>query len=273
MKDGETAKADAGARIASLELNLTKRSSETEALTAKLAADEALLKSAGDSGARAKALAAELETTNRDLDTAHGLLAQALRNAQAAKARFEAQDAAKAAELASARQTLETASSAAETGAKAQALAVELEKARNDLGSVRAQLAEALRSAEASKAEAASTAGEKGSLEKQMADLADRLSAATRSYALLQDENTRLKRSLPVRPSAAVASLQAPTQVPATPAAPAQRTHTVVEGDTLTKISLKYYGTAGRWQTIYQANRDVLPNEGILAIGTELRIP
>ena len=47
----------------------------------------------------------------------------------------------------------------------------------------------------------------------------------------------------------------------------------MVDGDTLTKISLEYYGTAARWQAIYQANRDVMPNEASLAIGATLRIP
>jgi nucleoid-associated protein YgaU len=47
----------------------------------------------------------------------------------------------------------------------------------------------------------------------------------------------------------------------------------VVDGDTLTKISLEYYGTTRKWITIYQANRDQLPNESTLSIGTVLRIP
>lgn len=47
----------------------------------------------------------------------------------------------------------------------------------------------------------------------------------------------------------------------------------VVDGDTLSKISLQYYGTANRWLAIYQANRDRLPNESTLSIGTVLRIP
>jgi nucleoid-associated protein YgaU len=51
------------------------------------------------------------------------------------------------------------------------------------------------------------------------------------------------------------------------------RTHVVVSGDTLTKISLEYYGTANRWQAIYQANRDTLANESTLSVGATLRIP
>jgi nucleoid-associated protein YgaU len=54
---------------------------------------------------------------------------------------------------------------------------------------------------------------------------------------------------------------------------PVQRTHTVVEGDTLSGIALQYYGSANKWQAIYQANRDTLPNESTLSIGTVLLIP
>ena len=35
-------------------------------------------------------------------------------------------------------------------------------------------------------------------------------------------------------------------------------THTVKEGETLTVISLKYYGTKERWREIYDANREAL---------------
>jgi len=76
-----------------------------------------------------------------------------------------------------------------------------------------------------------------------------------------------------MRPSA-VAAVQAATRAAPTPApAPAQRTHVVVDGDTLTKISLQYYGTANRWREIYDANRNVLPNPSILSIGSTLAIP
>jgi nucleoid-associated protein YgaU len=47
----------------------------------------------------------------------------------------------------------------------------------------------------------------------------------------------------------------------------------VAGGDSLSRISQRYYGTPNRWQEIYNANRDKLGNEGVLRIGTELRIP
>ncbi|MFZ9682728.1 MAG: LysM peptidoglycan-binding domain-containing protein [Cephaloticoccus sp.] len=55
--------------------------------------------------------------------------------------------------------------------------------------------------------------------------------------------------------------------------APAPRFHTVVEGDSLSRISLRYYGTANRWQEIYEANRDLLATENVLRPGQRLRLP
>ncbi|WP_169829290.1 LysM peptidoglycan-binding domain-containing protein [Lacunisphaera limnophila] len=51
------------------------------------------------------------------------------------------------------------------------------------------------------------------------------------------------------------------------------RTHTVAEGDSLSRISLRYYGTPNRWQEIFQANRDVLQGSSALRVGMQLRIP
>jgi nucleoid-associated protein YgaU len=47
----------------------------------------------------------------------------------------------------------------------------------------------------------------------------------------------------------------------------------VVPGDTLVKISQRYYGSATGWQPIYNANRDLLGPNGTLRVGSELRIP
>ncbi len=65
---------------------------------------------------------------------------------------------------------------------------------------------------------------------------------------------------------------------PASPATtlvspPAARMHVVASGDSLSKISLRYYGTANRWQEIYNANTGKLGPNGVLRVGTELRIP
>ena len=51
------------------------------------------------------------------------------------------------------------------------------------------------------------------------------------------------------------------------------KTYTVQKGDTLSSISKKVYGDAGRWKDIWNANKDVVPNKDKLKVGTKLRIP
>ncbi len=69
-------------------------------------------------------------------------------------------------------------------------------------------------------------------------------------------------RSVPVRPAAAAPAPEAEA-----------RFHTVTEGDSLSRISLRYYGTPNRWQEIFSANRDVLQGSSALRVGMQLRIP
>ena len=52
-----------------------------------------------------------------------------------------------------------------------------------------------------------------------------------------------------------------------------ERFYTVQNEDSLSKISLKMYGSAVKWNIIYEANRDVLPSANSLKIGMKLRIP
>ena len=62
--------------------------------------------------------------------------------------------------------------------------------------------------------------------------------------------------------------------IPITSGAPAaDRFHLVAEGDSLTRISVRYYGTSNRWQEIYDANREILRGENSLKPGQRLRIP
>ena len=50
-------------------------------------------------------------------------------------------------------------------------------------------------------------------------------------------------------------------------------TYTVKKGDTLEKISKKFYGTTRKWKKIYDANRDVLKSPDRLYVGKKLQIP
>ncbi|MEY3775635.1 MAG: hypothetical protein RLZZ129_2415 [Verrucomicrobiota bacterium] len=60
---------------------------------------------------------------------------------------------------------------------------------------------------------------------------------------------------------------------PETQSVAAARTHTVMEGDSLSRISLRYYGTPNRWQEIYDANREELAGANVLRPGQVLRLP
>jgi nucleoid-associated protein YgaU len=71
-------------------------------------------------------------------------------------------------------------------------------------------------------------------------------------------------------PTIAVSQSAAPA---APPAPPQSRTHVVAEGDSLTRISVRYYGTGSRWQEIYDANREILQGENALRPGQRLKIP
>ncbi len=77
-------------------------------------------------------------------------------------------------------------------------------------------------------------------------------------------------------PAAGIASsAQSSNPTAATPSVAASdaRIHFVADGDSLSRLSLRYYGTANRWQDIYNANRDVLQGENSLRVGQRLRIP
>jgi nucleoid-associated protein YgaU len=52
--------------------------------------------------------------------------------------------------------------------------------------------------------------------------------------------------------------------------------HTVAEGETLSGIALKYYGSAvkEKWMVIYEANKDVIgDNPNLIITGQVLKIP
>ena len=49
--------------------------------------------------------------------------------------------------------------------------------------------------------------------------------------------------------------------------------HTVASGDTLGKIAKEYYGKAGKYTAIFEANTDILKNPDVIHPGQELVIP
>jgi nucleoid-associated protein YgaU len=51
------------------------------------------------------------------------------------------------------------------------------------------------------------------------------------------------------------------------------RAYVIQSGDTLSKISKRFYGTPNRYQDIFQANRDRIKTPNALKVGQEIRIP
>ena len=74
---------------------------------------------------------------------------------------------------------------------------------------------------------------------------------------------TSVERNTPVTPAV---HIQPETISP-------QRFHIVRKGETLSKISYKYYGSAGKWRKIFEANRGTLKDAHTVRSGTKLIIP
>ena len=66
-------------------------------------------------------------------------------------------------------------------------------------------------------------------------------------------------------------SLEAPAQAQAVGSG--RRTYTVQAGDSLSKIAQQFYGQAGQYNKIFEANRDKLDNPDKIRAGQELVIP
>ena len=66
-------------------------------------------------------------------------------------------------------------------------------------------------------------------------------------------------------------------ETPAAQAAPTGPTsaseYTIMKDDTLQKISKKFYDTYGKWQKIYEANKDKISNPNRLKTGVTITIP
>jgi nucleoid-associated protein YgaU len=86
---------------------------------------------------------------------------------------------------------------------------------------------------------------------------------------VLASENYQLKTMLSrtTGAPATTATAAAPVSLPGV------RTHVVAAGDSLSRLSQRYYGNANRWQEIYNANAALLGPNGVLKVGTQLRIP
>jgi nucleoid-associated protein YgaU len=64
-----------------------------------------------------------------------------------------------------------------------------------------------------------------------------------------------------------------PAMAPPPPSAPAMKTYTVQAGDSLSKIAKQFYGNAGAYMKIFDANKDILNDPNKIQIGQVLKIP
>jgi nucleoid-associated protein YgaU len=117
--------------------------------------------------------------------------------------------------------------------------------------------------------------------------LRDQLRQTQAQYGAVAEENAQLKTRLavvapspssvlatPMRPGSAAA--QAAITLPPVLKTPAQETgrqHIITDGDSLSRISRKYYGTPDRWKEIFDANRNILNDPSRLPKGASLKIP
>ncbi|HZZ19577.1 MAG TPA: LysM peptidoglycan-binding domain-containing protein [Opitutaceae bacterium] len=97
--------------------------------------------------------------------------------------------------------------------------------------------------------------------------------AQLRTRIALQSVGPGSGKPVPMRPGtpeAVAAAVPVPTPTPAVAEA---KTYVVAEGDTLTKISRKFYGSSSHWEEILKANHDVMKGEKSLVVGSTIKIP
>ena len=69
------------------------------------------------------------------------------------------------------------------------------------------------------------------------------------------------------------ADISIDSSLPAPTTAAAAQTYSVKPGDTLSKIAERYYGDAGQYMKIFEANKDSLKDPNQIQAGQELKIP
>ena len=94
------------------------------------------------------------------------------------------------------------------------------------------------------------------------------VAAAPQAHAAVNAPATAAKEAAQVRTAAGTVALVR-RDAPAT----AARTYTVRSGDSLSKISERYYGTSADWRWIYEANRSKIRNPNEIYVGERLTIP
>lgn len=102
----------------------------------------------------------------------------------------------------------------------------------------------------------------------------------------LKTQDTTLRQGVPLYPGKPQVIYQKPavdigktkdtvqtSKTPGKETGSPQETYMVEEGDTLQKISKKFYGTTRQWKKIYEANKEVLKSPDMIKPGQRLLIP
>jgi nucleoid-associated protein YgaU len=90
--------------------------------------------------------------------------------------------------------------------------------------------------------------------------------------ALVETANTinaiEVKAAVPPAPAPPAATVK-----PLTATQAVERLHVVVPGDTLSGLAKTYYGKAGLYMKIFEANKDQLKDPNLIKVGQKLKIP
>ncbi|GEM_PF-5722097 len=103
--------------------------------------------------------------------------------------------------------------------------------------------------------------------------------AAANSKFLKDPHNLKVGDVLIIPEIEAAPAVKAPEATPfveppaASPELAGKKIHTVGEGDSLSTISQKHFGTTKHWKAIFEANRKVLSSPDALSVGMNLVIP
>lgn len=117
-----------------------------------------------------------------------------------------------------------------------------------------------------------------GNLEEQRGSLQKLLESKEylkREYEALKTSHLQLLKKVADQGSSESKAIAANTYTPNSNSYHQQsrKVHTISRGDTLTGISMEYYGTTKKWREIYDANKDTVTDINRLKVGTNLIIP
>ncbi|MEM4247699.1 MAG: LysM peptidoglycan-binding domain-containing protein [Candidatus Nanoarchaeia archaeon] len=111
----------------------------------------------------------------------------------------------------------------------------------------------------------------KGTSEKQTATATQAIAQTPNTTSAKENLPSNNATTNPLAPTPIVQKPQAPQQTKATTVA--VKTYRVQQGDTLSKISKKFYGDSKYHSMIFEANRDKMKSPTDLKLGEEIKIP